>query len=171
MTSPVKNEFTLKSLVERKFSQANNEAVKEVLIGPSSFGSCLSKWLLNSPLIKDIKSIPSEAKLSPGRLGYYTGGYTVLKHSKWKGVDAIQIELPISVRTVSTERREAMVFALAWGIQQFHVMHYQSKSVNGDTLLPEEDITKDLNENRPVVKVPLCQVKWSWKDKKLIRLC
>jgi hypothetical protein len=35
--------------------------------------------------------------------------FTVREHSKGKGVDAVQVELPLSVRTGSDQRREAII--------------------------------------------------------------
>ena len=50
----------------------------------------------------------------------------MLRHAKWKGVDAVQVELPIPVRIKIVEKREAVTAALARGIQEFHHLHYQS---------------------------------------------
>ena len=125
LTSPVKHEFTMNKLIKRKFG-TSNELIEEGLTGQSSFAGCLTKYLRKMSVIDEIECIPSKSKPSPGRLGYYTGGYTVLKHAKWKGVDAVQVELPIPVRIKTVEKREAVTDALAKGIKEFHHLHYQS---------------------------------------------
>ena len=125
LTSPVKHEFTLSKLAKRKFG-TSNDSIKECLIGETSFGGFLSKHLSQNPPVSNIACIPSKSRPSPGRLGYYTGGYTVLKHAKLKGVDAVQVELPIPVRIHAGEKRDAISAALAGGILEFHRKHYQT---------------------------------------------
>ena len=197
VTSPVKHEFTMSKLMRRNFG-GSSDSIKEGLIGSTSFGGCLSKHLGRMQPLTDVGCIPSLKKPSPGRLGYYTGGYTVLKHAKWKGVDAVQVELPVSVRTKATEKREAVTVALARGIQEFHQMHYQAtltsitqgidrigypllytctyvfipgKNIeNEDVKEVEDEVDNEAPLKKSVVKVPLCQVKWSWKGKKLMRI-
>eukprot|EP00092_Neocalanus_flemingeri_P032363 GFUD01035186.1.p1 GENE.GFUD01035186.1~~GFUD01035186.1.p1 ORF type:complete len:434 (+),score=73.22 GFUD01035186.1:47-1348(+) len=180
VTSPVKHEFTMIKLIKRKFG-TSSDAIKEGLMGQTSFAGCLSKYLSHCTSIKDVACIPSQKRPSPGRLGYYIGGYTVLKHAKWKGVDAVQVELPISVRTQAVEKREAVTVALSKGIQEFHRMHYQSsignsrQGQNREILAVDEDSEEEaaIIDHHPhkqtAVKVPLCQVKWLWKGKKLLR--
>jgi len=167
VTSPVKHEFTLNSLISRKFG-TSNDSLKESLIGQDSFAGCLSKHLERCSLLKDIQCIPSLAKPSPARLGYYIGGYTVLKHAKWKGVDAIQIELPTAVRTRPGEMRDAMIVALSSGIKDFHNKHYHANNTEERVLDAKKGDDAQLDK-MSVVRVPLCQVKWSWKGKRLMR--
>merc|ERR1711892_17387 len=182
VTSPVKHEFTMSKLMKRKFG-TSSESIKEGLIGQTSFGGCLSKHLSKLPAITEIACIPSQARPSPGKLGYYTGGYTVLKHAKWKGVDAVQVELPLSVRIKAVEKREAVTTALARGIQEFHELHYQSVVGNNRNTGTDKAAGEVYNEStdpaagdseeplkKSLVKVPLCQVKWSWKGKKLMKI-
>ena len=116
------------NLLNRKF-EITNKSVKEAVIGPTSFSGCLSDKLSKIPSLQAMQCIPSMQKPSPGRLGFFAGNYIVNKHSREKGVDAVQIELPMSVRTQQDERREGIMLAMARGIREFHDLHFTSDTV------------------------------------------
>ena len=123
VTSSAKHDFTMRHLLKRRFG-TNNESIKEALIGDASFSGCISSQLAKVEILSDVQCLPSQQRPYPGRLGYYTGGHTVRQHSKGKRVDAVQVELPISLRTQTDEKREAATLALALGIRDFHRLHY-----------------------------------------------
>jgi len=100
--------------------------VRELIVGAHSFGGCLSQALHARPELSDVQVIPSEAKPCPGKHGYYTGGHTTREHSKMRRVDAIQVELPLSVRTQDVERREVATYALAKALASFQRLHYSA---------------------------------------------
>lgn len=121
MTSSARHEFTLRHLVRRKFGL---EGVEEAVIGEQSFGAALQTAISQVGLLEGIQCIPSRIRPSPGKLGYYIGAHTVREHSKTPGVDCIQIELPLSVRTAEIERRDAVTQVLEIGLLEFYNAHY-----------------------------------------------
>jgi len=136
VTSSAKHDFTMRHLLKRRFG-TNNESIKEALIGDASFAGCISSQLAKVEILSDVQCLPSQQRPYPGRLGYYTGGHTVRQHSKGKRVDAVQVELPISLRTQTDEKREAATQALALGIRDFHRLHYSelgATATNGSLL-------------------------------------
>ena len=125
---PTRDEFTMKNLLNRSFVTTNN-SVRDAVIGAQSFSGCLSAQLTKVSAVENMRCIPSVEKPCPGRLGYFTGNYIVRTHSKERGIDAVQIELPMSVRTQQSEKREGMSLALARGIMDFHNLHYTDSGV------------------------------------------
>lgn len=123
MTKPARDEFSMMNLLNRSFGTTTT-SVRDAVIGEPSFSGCLSSQLARVPAIQSMQCIPSLAKPSPGRLGYFIGNYITQRHSKEKGIDAVQVELPMSVRTQEEDKREAITVALARGILDFHNLHY-----------------------------------------------
>ena len=37
--------------------------------------------------------MPSSARVGPGKLGYYNGGWIVRSHAKLAGVDSLQVDI------------------------------------------------------------------------------
>ena len=128
LVSPVREEFTMKNLLNRSFG-VTAKSVREAVIGGLSFSGCLSGQLCKVPTIASMQCIPSLTKPAPGRLGYFIGNYIVRTHSKERGVDGVQVELPMSVRTQQEDKREGMILALAKGIIDFHNLHYNGQGV------------------------------------------
>ena len=123
MVSPVREEFTMKNLLNRSFG-TSMKSVREAVIGGTSFSGCLTAQLVQVPAISDMKYIPSIT-----RLGYFIGNYIVRTHGKERGVDGVQVELPMSVRTQQEDKKEGIIDALARGIRDFHHLHYTGEGV------------------------------------------
>ena len=128
MVSPAREEFTMKNLLNRSFG-TSMKSVREAVIGGTSFSGCLTAQLVQVPAISDMKCIPSITRPAPGRLGYFIGNYIVRTHSKERGVDGVQVELPMSVRTQQEDKKEGIIVALARGIKDFHHLHYTGEGV------------------------------------------
>ena len=144
VTSSARHEFTMRHLLKRRFG-TNNESIKEALIGDASFSGCISSQLAKADILSDVQCLPSLARPYPGRLGYYTGGYTVKHHAKGKRVDSVQVELPMSVRTQADEKREAATMALAQGILEFHKLHYSEARPATNGSVSSKDDTQHVN--------------------------
>lgn len=154
VTSSAKHDFTMRHLLKRRFG-TNNESVKEALIGDASFSGCISRQLAKLDILSDVQCLPSMQRPYPGRLGYYTGGHTVRQHCKAKRVDSVQVELPISVRTQTDEKREAATLALARGIQDFHKLHYNefgAAATNGSVVSRETELSDSEEETSIQIK-------------------
>ena len=108
MVSPAREEFTMKNLLNRSFG-TSMKSVREAVIGGTSFSGCLTAQLVQVPAISDMKCIPSITRPAPGRLGYFIGNYIVRTHSKERGVDGVQVELPMSVRTKQEDKKEGII--------------------------------------------------------------
>ena len=89
--------------------------MRDCLVGDTSFGGCLVSQLaeaghslqhvkvlyLNiytrsiSTLYLNISTqvMPSSARVGPGKLGYYNGGWIVRSHAKLAGVDSLQVDI------------------------------------------------------------------------------
>ena len=87
------------------------------------------KYFSDHEKLKSVRCVPSASRPSPGKLGYYNGGYIVKKHAKMNRVDSLQIELPMSVRCQPGPVREAAISALTRGIKEFHDLHYSDRQV------------------------------------------
>ena len=135
VTSSARHEFTMRHLMKRRFG-TSNEAIREALIGQSSFAGCIIHQFSSEQILKNIKCVPSEMRIGPGKLGYYNGGFIVRSHSKLARVDSLQIELPMSIRCQAGEARDTAILAIAAAIKQFHNLHYniQDRHVNGNDL-------------------------------------
>jgi len=121
MTSAARHEFTLRHLVRRKFGLD----VESAVVGSASLAAALAVALSKCGVLRDLQCLPSSHRPAPGKLGYFIGAHTVREHSKGAGVDCIQIELPLSVRTSDPARREAIAQVLGEGVSSFHQAHYQ----------------------------------------------
>ena len=145
VTSSARHEFTLRHLLKRRFG-SSNEAIRDCLIGESSFSSCLLKHFGRDPVLGSIKCVPSRNRIGPGKQGYYNGGWIVRSHAKLARVDSLQIELPMSIRCQPNEAREAAITALAGAIRQFHGLHYLG---TGDSSETDRHVNgKDLSKTR-----------------------
>ena len=51
------------------------------------------------------------------------------RHSKDTGVDCVQVELPMSVRTKEEEQRNGVALALALAVLDFHQLHYTEEGL------------------------------------------
>jgi len=152
ITSSARHEFTMRHLLKRRFG-TNNESIKEALIGDASFSGCISTQLAKAEILSDVQCLPSLARPYPGRLGYYTGGYTVKHHAKGKRVDSVQVELPMSVRNQADDKREAATLALARGIQEFHKLHYSEARPTANGSVPTGEIEMSDSEEETVVEI------------------
>ena len=138
VSSSARHEFTMRHLLKRKFG-TSDDSIKAALIGETSFSGCIVENFGLEPLLKNIKCVPSEARIGPGKLGYYNGGFIVRSHCKTPRVDSVQIELPMSIRCQPGAMREAATLALAGAIKQFHCQHYNisDRHVNGGESLSD----------------------------------
>ena len=143
VTSSARHEFTMRHLLKRRFG-SSNEAIRDCLIGESSFSSCILKHFGRDPVLGSVKCVPSKNRLGPGKQGYYNGGWIVRSHAKLARVDSLQIELPMSIRCQPNEAREAAITALAGAIRQFHSLHYleQGDSSETDRHVHGKDLSK-----------------------------
>ena len=64
--------------------------VRDALVGPTSLGALLTRQLEAAGL-SQLECCPGPARPAPGTSQFYSGGHTVARHSRWKGVDAIQV--------------------------------------------------------------------------------
>ena len=146
MTSSARHEFTLRHLLSRQFG-TSEEAVQEAVVGEHSFGGCLAAALAVRPEVADVVVLPSAGKPCPGKLGYYTGGHTTREHAKARQVDALQVELPLSMRTQAVDRMEAGAAAMAAALAAFHRLHYAAKPQHQR----EPQATSRLNSGRNLI--------------------
>ena len=141
VTSAARHEFTMRHLLKRNFG-SSNEAIRDCLIGPSSFSSCILTHFGSDPVLSSVKCVPSQNRIGPGKQGYYNGGWIVRSHAKLARVDSVQIELPMSVRCQPNEAREAAILALARAIRQFHGLHYLEADSETDRHVNGKDLSK-----------------------------
>jgi len=171
-TQTVAQEFTLRKLIQRRFG-VSSEAVKEGLIGPSSFAGCLTKFIRKQNVLSKVTCIPSTERPAPNNRGYYTGGYTVLKHARWKNVDCVQVELPCSVRLQPGEKRDAIIDSLTAALLEFFTKHCRdvTASVSKDVkcISLNETEMKEVCPQDKALNTNKSSVIWLWKGKKLIR--
>ena len=85
VTSSTRHEFTLRHLLKRKLG-TSKDSIRESLIGDSSFASCIMKYFSADEKLKFVRCVPSASRPSPGKLGYYNGGYIVRNHAKMNRV-------------------------------------------------------------------------------------
>ena len=122
-------------MLKRKFG-TTKKSIRDAVIGEESFAGCVMKYFNSEEKLKSVRCVPSATRTSPGKLGYYNGGFIVKKHAKINRVDSLQMELPMSVRSQAGPVREAAILALAGGIKLFHDLHYSQadtdRHVNGN---------------------------------------
>jgi hypothetical protein len=75
--------------------------------------------------------------------------FTVREHSKGKGVDAVQVELPLSVRTGSDQRREAII-----QVEKTTFVFVFAANVYCIIFIEDEETLK--------TSIPKCRLYWSF---------
>ena len=57
--------------------------------------------------------MPSSARVGPGKLGYYNGGWIVRSHAKLAGVDSLQVGIYYTlISTVISTTISTMIFTI-----------------------------------------------------------
>lgn len=59
-------------------------------MGQTSLAGFLTRQL-EAVGLSQLECCPGPARPAPGTRQFYSGGHTVARHSRWKGVDAIQV--------------------------------------------------------------------------------
>ena len=101
------------SIEQLAAAKAESHTFSDLLRGSVSFGASMKRTGLDA--------VPSPVNRSPGRAGYYSGGY-ITKTYKAR-IDAIQIEIHYYHRRRASRRRN-YAKALARAIVEFYDQHY-----------------------------------------------
>lgn len=104
----------------RLLAEASPDTFADLMGGPRSLGALLEQ--------RGIPATPSPKRPLKAGVAYFSGGYDVRTHgsSDGRGLDAVQLETPLSVRRTA-EVRDAFGRAVADAASEYLLLHYRMK--------------------------------------------